>query len=412
VISCEPNLLHGLAFRVTLCVVIGLSFVDQHSFAADRLSLDLPANGSESSTVTKPVSPVLPEPAPTIIQTSSTSSFAGGVIVGSCLLCLGVTLGVWVGRRGSQDQSAHIEEFQKITQVFGGLIQWTSGVGQDLATFKRIVDQVTSHLGSDRELVCTPQSNSIHFLEQLQVANTKLQERLSQAEEALRLRAEEAAAFMREARTDDLTGLANRRVFDEELSRRLAEWCRYGRPVSVMMVDVDHFKSVNDKQGHLAGDTVLREIAAILKSAVRKTDLVTRFGGEEFAVLMPESTPGAACQAAERVRKTVQDSPLTYGDKQLYITVSCGAAQFVIGEAINELLDRADQALYAAKSGGRNRAFWHNGKTCQAIGVEESPKSTAPLEIAPLEIAPVKISEDFDQVCSALRQRLQEVCGR
>lgn len=158
------------------------------------------------------------------------------------------------------------------------------------------------------------------------------------------------------ATTDGLTGLTNHRTFQERLDARLAESQRYGRNLSVLLCDVDHFKSVNDTYGHPVGDQVLRAVAAILAREARTTDIVARYGGEEFVIAMPETDGAGAQVIAERIRERVQAAVTETTLGKLRVTISLGVATFPADAARKaELLEAADACLYAAKRGGRNR---------------------------------------------------------
>lgn len=160
---------------------------------------------------------------------------------------------------------------------------------------------------------------------------------------------EQAKHFSTEAMTDPLTGLANRRSLDS----RLARWVQDGRAFSIITLDIDHFKKVNDTYGHLAGDEVLKFVTQKLQLAVRKQDRCSRYGGEEFIVLLPDVSMAEAYLAAERIRRTVQSEP---GPMDSTVTVSLGIASYPAhGPSALEVLQAADQALYAAKRKGRNR---------------------------------------------------------
>ncbi len=155
------------------------------------------------------------------------------------------------------------------------------------------------------------------------------------------------------ATVDALTGLRNRRWLDEAFARQLARASRSNQPLSVLMIDIDHFKRVNDKCGHTVGDAVLRRVAHTLAAGVRPQDLLARFGGEEFAVLLPGLETAQAIAVAERLRLGIQAA----GDglRQLpLITVSVGVASAQHDETLSALLNRADEALYRAKQSGRN----------------------------------------------------------
>ena len=160
---------------------------------------------------------------------------------------------------------------------------------------------------------------------------------------------------------DPLTGLYNRRHFDERLSSELAAAQRHGRPVSILMIDVDHFKTVNDEHGHLAGDEALKMVAFVLRGAVRKEDVLARYGGEEFVVIARETLLEGARVLAERIRRAVERSHCAWQGRDLGVTVSIGVtvsaglSQFVEGRSEREAIEAADRALYLAKQGGRNR---------------------------------------------------------
>jgi diguanylate cyclase (GGDEF)-like protein len=156
---------------------------------------------------------------------------------------------------------------------------------------------------------------------------------------------------------DGLTGVPNKRYFEEALARELARAQRHGRPLSLAVLDIDHFKRINDTYGHLAGDAVLRELAARVRGAIRADEVFARFGGEEFVLLMPEATPEQAAHFAERIRRLAADEPFDVGGKGIPVTVSIGLAHTSgeRGVTPEELVGRADRKLYEAKAGGRNR---------------------------------------------------------
>jgi two-component system, cell cycle response regulator len=162
---------------------------------------------------------------------------------------------------------------------------------------------------------------------------------------------------------DALTGLYNRRHFEERLASEVAAAQRHGRPLSVLMCDVDHFKAVNDQHGHLAGDEALKMVALVLRGEVRREDVLARYGGEEFVVIARETALEGASALAERIRRAVERSRCAWQGEYLGVTVSVGVAVWtgvtalVAGRSERELLEGADRALYLAKEGGRNRAF-------------------------------------------------------
>ena len=162
---------------------------------------------------------------------------------------------------------------------------------------------------------------------------------------------------------DSLTGLFNRRHFEERLSSELAAAQRHGRALSLLLVDVDHFKNVTDQFGHLAGDEALKMVAFVLRGTVRKEDVVARYGGEEFVVLARETALQGGRALAERIRKAVERSRCAWQGRDLGLTVSIGVTisvgltEFIVGKSDRELLESADRALYLAKQAGRNRVI-------------------------------------------------------
>lgn len=158
------------------------------------------------------------------------------------------------------------------------------------------------------------------------------------------------------ATTDPLTGAANRQVFDLMFDQMLKSVKRRGGTMAVMMCDIDQFKQVNDDYGHEAGDRVLRAVADTARECVRDTDVICRWGGEEFLFLLPDCNAEKARQLAEKMRMAVENRPIAYGRDEIPVTVSLGVAELRPGERQSDLVKRADVALYAAKAAGRNRA--------------------------------------------------------
>jgi diguanylate cyclase (GGDEF)-like protein len=157
------------------------------------------------------------------------------------------------------------------------------------------------------------------------------------------------------AKTDGLTGLLNRRALFETATQEFSRAQRYERALSVLMLDIDHFKRINDTYGHQVGDVVIQEIAAVLKGTLRETDFIGRYGGEEFAVILPETSLEQAFEVAERIRCQISDRLIVNDSTNLQVTVSLGIATLKAGMGtIDEMLKQADQALYQAKFNGRN----------------------------------------------------------
>jgi two-component system cell cycle response regulator len=163
------------------------------------------------------------------------------------------------------------------------------------------------------------------------------------------------AELRRLAVEDPLTGLANKGAFAAALEREVARARRHARPLALALLDVDHFKAVNDRHGHLAGDQVLRELARAVAPLVRAEELFARVGGDELALLLPDVTLERAAIFAEKVRARVEASACDFGGTHIAVTVSAGVAALAPGEDPEALVARADQRLYDAKRCGRNR---------------------------------------------------------
>ncbi|MFT0865506.1 diguanylate cyclase [Pseudomonas sp. CAM1A] len=157
------------------------------------------------------------------------------------------------------------------------------------------------------------------------------------------------------AMIDPLTGLPNRAAWSEQVEREVLDWQENGGHLAMAILDLDHFKRINDGYGHLAGDKVLKIVADQLRKRLRGRDFIARFGGEEFVLLLPQTSPPAAVQVAEALRAAIEACPFHFKGERVVITTSIGLSAFRSGERGDQVLKRADEALYRAKDGGRNR---------------------------------------------------------
>ncbi len=191
----------------------------------------------------------------------------------------------------------------------------------------------------------------------IQSKNEQLEKEIAErkwVEEALRQSEEK---YRRLANLDALTSLNNRRFFYELAVNEIRRVRRYRHPMCILMVDIDHFKKVNDHMGHLAGDQVLQWVARKLEDLLREVDIIGRFGGEEFVILLPETDVEQAECVALRLCQQFAESTFEIRQEQVQVTISIGISTYVPGASLDNLIDHADQALYAAKQAGRNRVF-------------------------------------------------------
>jgi diguanylate cyclase (GGDEF)-like protein len=242
-------------------------------------------------------------------------------------------------------------------------------MGRAAATAGEVAGHVGEHSGNisaiNIELAGVQQGDAqavAAAIRKLLEANEATQRRLEQAELQLQAQQRQLQSVASAACTDCLTGLLNRRTLDEELSRSLADFRRRGRPSALLMVDVDHFKRFNDQHGHVVGDQVLKHVADVLLANSRETDIIARFGGEEFAVVFRGATAAAVRQRSERARMAIGQTAITVEGKPLHVTASAGLTEIQEHDSSVSFLARADAALYSAKHNGRGCTFWNDGQ--------------------------------------------------
>ena len=222
----------------------------------------------------------------------------------------------------------------------------------DLASLKQALEQrLDGLLGTVVEHQRQREGREEEVARRLQALAQKVSE-MEQEAQGFREHIEEQR---QKALTDPLTGLANRAGWSERLELEVARWKRYGGDLLLAVLDIDHFKRINDGYGHLAGDKVLKIIAGELARRLRKTDFLARFGGEEFVLLVPGTPPEGGLQLLETLRGAIEACPFHFRGEPVTITLSAGLTAFATGENADSVFERADQALYRAKREGRNR---------------------------------------------------------
>ncbi len=255
-----------------------------------------------------------------------------------------------------QESSASVVEkivdelFENIQKVYTSIHEHDRGISEG----GERLEKIASTLPADD--VQRTLSRIMHEVKGLKSINRKFMRKLEeQKEEIARLR-DELRRVKEEANVDPLTGLRNRRSFERTLSEFFRDFKRFGYPFSVIMMDLDDFKSVNDNYGHLAGDKVLKEIGNILRNYLRAKDVPARTGGEEFTIILPGITREEALLVAERLRKVISNHTVEHDDKKIRVTASFGVSEMREGvEAPEDLLREADEKLYTAKRTGKDK---------------------------------------------------------
>lgn len=253
------------------------------------------------------------------------------------------------------------EAGDQIQETINEVSQAVNSVKNATSEFGTNIDGYSGKLNDDlsanelQGILTEIRSDTRNMLEQ----NTHLEKQLERSNVIMEQLKSELEVAQKAAVTDSLTGLNNRKAFDAEMDRVTEEADEDGVTFSLIMMDIDHFKSFNDNFGHQVGDQVLRLVARTIVDAVKGKDIVARFGGEEFAIILPETNLIAALQVAEILRKAVASKDIVNranGQKLAKITLSAGVAERLPNEAVQTLIARADKALYSAKHNGRNQA--------------------------------------------------------
>lgn len=247
-------------------------------------------------------------------------------------------LATFVERLG--EAAAHTSEYYSKIQGFAQRIQDADNID----SLRGLLDEITAD-------TLSMQIDMLRSRDELVTARQQAEA----AEQRLHALETELARVSEQVLEDQLTATLNRRGMDQALAREMARVRRGGKPLSLVILDVDDFKRLNDTHGHAAGDAALMHLAEIMKQSVRLTDSIARYGGEEFLIILPEATLDQAQALARRVQDQLASRLLFYGQDRLLVTFSAGVAQYVDGEDANALMQRADRAMYQAKLQGKNR---------------------------------------------------------
>ena len=289
--------------------------------------------------------------------------------------------------KADDDGEAQQLHARRMNEALMELRDLTGNIGQNVGQHAGQLEAIGLELAEARERGETDMDAAlISAMAKVTEANERLQQQLQSAEQKIAEQKGQIETQTAEARTDALTLLPNRRAFDAELLRRLAEYTRYQIPVTLMLADVDHFKKFNDTHGHLAGDEVLRGVAKTLFQAMREVDLVARYGGEEFAVIFPATTVQDAQRGAERGRAAIEAARFEFEGTTLAVTISGGLAEATKQDDSASLIKRADEALYAAKKGGRNQVQVQTDEGCQPLKPKHAEPAAAPVAAMPTPV--------------------------
>ncbi|SFH24611.1 GGDEF domain-containing protein [Pseudomonas sp. NFACC45] len=254
----------------------------------------------------------------------------------------------------ADNQSASREMDTQIREQVDGL-QSSVQEADDLEGLKQVLE---NHLEGLLGTMDQHQKQRDQREQEVSARLKSLAERVALMEQDAQVVRDNLEEQRQKALIDPLTGLPNRAAWSERLEQEVAQWQRHGNSLLLAMLDLDHFKRINDNYGHLAGDRVLKIIASVLRRRLRGSDFIARFGGEEFVLLVPDTPLAAGARLAESLRAAIEACPFHFKGEPVTITVSVGMTAFKTGEHSDSVLKRADQALYRAKNAGRNRVEW------------------------------------------------------
>lgn len=302
---------------------------------------------------------------------------------------LAIGYGLFANRttEGTSNGNGAAPDSETTQQALARLQAMATQVGNDVSTHNQAIQRISSDLSENR---CDPAG----ALAQLMEANHQMEQQLAEAESRLQEQAREIDHHISESRTDALTGLPNRRAFDEIMQQQAKRLRDSGTPAVLMMMDIDHFKQFNDTYGHLAGDEVLQGVANAIRRQSPDTVMATRFGGEEFSIIFPGMNIEETLAAADQIRTSIKSLRFEFEGQQVQVSASGGLAQLQPGESIQAVITRADEGLYVSKQAGRDCSHWHDG-------TQIVPLNSKPADATAADAQPPSDQHESDQAGSA-----------
>jgi diguanylate cyclase len=283
-------------------------------------------------------------------------------------------------RGGSSDpseSSADSQSFlaetdrQAMLALLQQLASWTTEYSGNVSNYQNRLGSLSREFQRDASGAKGGSTTRVlGLLGEIMQSNANLQRRLESAENQLDYQTRQIESYLTEARTDGLTRLANRRAFDAKIDELFSAYRKGGKSFVLAIIDIDHFKKINDSYGHQAGDDVLRFVASAFRQAFEKAYLIARYGGEEFAVILP-SPLRLAADRVDALRKKISREQIETSGTVLRITFSAGLSEPRQELVSAHLIRRADEALYSAKNMGRNRVYYHDGAQSVLLGAPE-----------------------------------------
>jgi diguanylate cyclase len=310
------------------------------------------------------------------VRMLSTSTILLLSVISAIQVTLGLGFGWWLRsiRRTNANTSEALS--RRLAEALGKLQTIADDMGHGAFAHAEQVEAVGRKLDDVAEAdVDLLHQALVDGMTEIVTANSQLQSQLHEAETKLEEQSRRIETQLSESRLDLLTGIADRRAFDEELERRIAERRRRPAPLSVILIDVDRLKQINDRRGAAIGDSVLRDVARVLDATMREMDFTARYGDDQFAVVLPSTTLREARRAAQRALESVAKHTFEYEHEQVTVTISLGLAELQPDDEAEALVRRADEALYLSKAAGRNCGHFHTGSDFLLL---DSPRLDSP----------------------------------